>query len=121
MVIEDAEPTPGKPKYLFIVMNDPPVGANTWAIKMTNTWFGLGSGEYKVVGFSSDVLEFREGPWDNGVTRMQFFMIHYPSDCRPQKGGSIKTGTGWYATPFRFGVSCKLKWSGRNIVPEELP
>ena len=116
MVVEDKEPKPGKPKYVFIWMRDVWYEAtNTWVINQPNNWLGIGKGEYKVVGWNYDALEFRDA---EGTLRMVFRSIKYPGDCEPSSG-KIKTGIGVYDSPYKFaGSGYKLEWSARNIVPE---
>jgi hypothetical protein len=118
IVIEDRESPQGKPKYVFVSMDDATFGANTWSIDIPNNWIGIGSGEYKVSGFNSDILEFRDGSWRDGKPRMKLFNIKYPDDCKPKPGADIKKGPGSYLSPLHPWGTFKLEWSGRNIVPD---
>lgn len=54
MVIENRESPQGSPKYIFVSMEDPLFGANTWSIDIPNDWIGTGNGEYKVVQLRGD-------------------------------------------------------------------
>jgi len=119
MIIENKEADPGKPRYVSVYMEDPIWGANTWEIDTPDTWIGTGKGEYRVVGFNFDGIQFRDGSWDDGQTRMSFSSIKYPKDCEPKPGEAYKTGQGLYRIPNRWsGNGFMLEWSGRNIAPE---
>ena len=120
MVIQDAENPPGSPKYVWITMEDPWLGAKTWTMSGPNSWSGTGSGEYDLVGFNKDVIEFRDGPFSNGNMRMQFMNVNYPDDCRPKIGQSPVSGGGIYS-PVYQAYSARfrnLRWIGTNIVAD---
>jgi hypothetical protein len=119
MVIEDKETNPGQPKYVFVFMKDPAWGANTWEIQTPNNWIGIGSGEYRLIGWNSDVLAFYEGAWQDGQVRFKFEGIKYPNDCEPKPGISFKRGNGVYEPKYKWSNSAlKLEWTGRNIAPD---
>src|SRR5262245_18612379 len=114
MVIRDLESPPGTPTYVFISMDDPFIGANTWSLMTANNWIGTGSGTYSKFGFGVGVY-FQD---DAGSTRIECPGLNYPDDLQP--GGPIKTGTGTYTSTIRPGFPFRLEWSTRNIVPDPL-
>jgi hypothetical protein len=115
MTIKSLEKGNWKPPVIFIGMNDPFIGANTWSIDSANNWIGIGKGEYKVTGFNHDSLSFYQGMIgdSNSFVRFEFHGINYPSDLKADK---FISGKGTYSSSYNQGT---LEWSTRNIIPDE--
>lgn len=115
-VIEDQEEPIGTPRFVFVELTSPVIGADTWTITATNDWIGTGSGEYKVVRGSQ--LELRDGSWNDERTRLVLENVNYPSDLK-SSGGTFKRGKARYVSEARQMSSARCEWSGRNIVPDQ--
>ena len=114
-VLEDKEEPIGTPKYVFVDLTHPLIGANTWTIVGPNNWIGTGSGEYKVQG---DQVELRDGSWSDGRTRVVLQNINYPADLRGA-GGHYERGSARYVSGARQISGAACEWQGRNIVPDQ--
>lgn len=112
IVIQDQNSPQGSPPWVFVDLE----GA-TWRISAQNSWVGVGSGEFKVVGVDYRTLELRDGDFYSGTTRIKLSGIKYPDDCKPRGGGPFAKGPGIYRG-VNDGFIRNLTWTGRNIMPE---
>jgi hypothetical protein len=114
-VIEDKEEPAGTPRFVFVELHEPRIGARTWNITTPNDWIGTGSGEYRVV--RGRELELRDGPWAGEHARLVLRDVHYPADLQTTRG-SFKRGGASYVSQTRGVSGARCEWSGRNIIPD---